>query len=197
MTGRDHMIANISTTAVLADISFILKNYEGRNGLIKMFADINEKGMPYFTSDSCIRNGIIFLFLSLMCFIIGTFLPDADSRTSVMGRIIHLPGGHRTWTHSAYTCLLWLFVGYNFHPFMWLFLAHFLHVFYDSLSRGGVCWFLPFTGYRKFGNSGAKIKNGHFWGYRVGTWSEYGLIICLIMTAVFTTYITIKAEGIL
>jgi membrane-bound metal-dependent hydrolase YbcI (DUF457 family) len=66
---------------------------------------------------------------------------------------------------------------------VWYFaFGYFLHVFGDSFSYGGVCWFYPFSRYRVY-PSGAMIKRGrHLRCYRVGLPSEgiFVAVVCLI-----------------
>lgn len=127
--------------------------------------------------------------ISLLFYYLGTLLPDADSRTSILGRIIYLPGGHRTWTHSAYPLIFWYICGKRFYPCKWLFIGYFLHLAVDSFSKCGVCWFLPFTGYKQFGDSGAKIKKGHHGWYKTGTTKETIALFFIIACSCICIYI--------
>ena len=132
------------------------------------------------------------VLVCLLFYYFGTLLPDADSKTSILGRIIKLPGGHRTWTHSIYPLVFWYICGQSYYPCKWLFMGYLFHLIADSFSKCGVCWFLPFTGYQKFGDSGAKIKKGHFWGYKTGTAEETIALIGIIMCSCFCAYVSYK-----
>ena len=49
---------------------------------------------------------------SLWCLLmLGTLLPDIDSKKSILGRFFHLPVKHRTWTHSIWPLIPLYFLG--------------------------------------------------------------------------------------
>ena len=112
-------------------------------------------------------------------FALGSLLPDIDSRSSALGRYVHLPVKHRTLTHTAWVVALLVLLGIRFRVFIWLAFGYFLHIFYDGLSNAGIAWFWPLSRYITY-PSGAVIKKGfRFKLYRTGDASET-LIVCLI-----------------
>ena len=117
----------------------------------------------------------------VLLFYLGTLLPDIDSEHSILGRFLHLPLGHRTWTHAIYIPVV-LFVGCIWYPILfWLGFVYLLHLFWDSISYCGVCFFYPFSKYRNY-NSGAKVKEHHTLKlYRAGKTSEY-VVVAVILT---------------
>lgn len=122
--------------------------------------------------------------IGFLLFVIGSYLPDIDHPNSTFGRHFHLPVGHRTWTHTIYPVIAFMLCGMAFRPFLWLAIGYFGHLFWDGLSRGGVCWFNPVSGYVEY-PGGAKVKKRHpVKLYRVGEPSEYVIVTILVMSAV-------------
>lgn len=97
------------------------------------------------------------LFYSL-----GLLLPDCDQPGSTLGKYVHIPVEHRTWTHTLWFMLPFIGLGFLFWPFWALAAGMAVHLFCDSLSKCGVCWLYPISKYKHFGGKGAKIKKGHF-----------------------------------
>lgn len=91
---------------------------------------------------------------------LGSLLPDIDSKSSYLGRYVHLPLKHRTWTHTIWAVLLLFFLCLtgSFGCSIWL--GYTLHVVVDSFSVCGVCWTYPLKKYRYFSN-GAMVKPHH------------------------------------
>lgn len=118
-------------------------------------------------------------------YFLGVLLPDIDKPKSILGRLFHIPVEHRTWTHAIYLYLFFAVLG-QFQPvFGWLALGAFVHLFWDSLSACGNCWFYKiFSNYRKY-PGGAKVKKGHKLKlYRTGEWSEYLLLFAVVAASV-------------
>lgn len=90
----------------------------------------------------------------------GALLPDMDSKSSLLGRYIHIPLKHRTWTHSIWALLLLLPICWLGPLFRCIWIGYVLHLMFDSLSACGVCFFYPFEKYREF-PGGAKVKMHH------------------------------------
>lgn len=103
---------------------------------------------------------------------LGSLLPDIDSKTSTLGRHIHLPFGHRTWTHSIWAVILIALLCWKL-PLPGadgLGFGYILHLLLDSVSQMGICWFYPFKKYvymedgvwkRGSGDNKAKCAEGH------------------------------------
>lgn len=109
------------------------------------------------------------------CTALGAVLPDIDSRTSVVGQLLHLPLGHRTWTH-CWLAVLFLFWFYKDPYTAYIFIGYVMHILQDSLSFSGICFWYPFEKYRKYPN-GAKVSPyPHLRLYRTGKPSEKGAV---------------------
>ncbi len=112
---------------------------------------------------------------------VGLLVPDLDSETSKMGRKLR-EMEHRTWLHSIYAVLALLVFLFVPQAMALLILGYFVHLFWDSFSKCGIAWFKPESGYRHYGNTGAKIRRGwHLVLYKNDT---QAWILCFILTAV-------------
>ncbi len=69
----------------------------------------------------------------------------------------------------------------------WIFFGVVVHLFWDSLSYCGNCWFYKlFSDYKEY-PGGAKIKKGHTIKlYRTGEWSEYLLLFIVVILTVMS-----------
>lgn len=81
--------------------------------------------------------------------LIGALVPDMDTDSSVLGRIVKLPGKHRTWTHAIWIPAVLGYLAWRTGSGLaamacagWL-----AHIGADWLSRGGVCLLWPLTRY--------------------------------------------------
>lgn len=149
MTGEQHLASGVTLVA------FDVAVYES---LVHTWTD--EKALLALESvkNFLLPQHIIFYPLCVIFLLFGLLWPDCDSKTSLMGRFIHLPIEHRTWTHTIWFVLLSSSLGFLFKPCLWIGIGSFLHLFMDGFSRCGVCWIFP--NYKHFGY--AKIKKGHF-----------------------------------
>ena len=189
MLGRNHVIANVSTLVIGYGLYINMKD---------KLPDVllNNDVVNYFSyNGSSFTDMGIYILLSSILFLFGTLLPDIDEPKSMLGRRFHLPVKHRGLTHTVWFLLL--LCGLLKWPiFIWLVLGSFLHIFWDSYSRMGVCWLYPFSKYKEY-NNGARVKKGkHFWLYRTGQPSEYVVITLLVVFAVvsagFMLYTSLK-----
>lgn len=120
------------------------------------------------------------LFILLLCLtglVVGSLLPDIDSKKSILGRYVpFLEGliGHRTFTHTIWAVILMCVISYFSNlTIVWMIaFGYLLHVIQDSFSKQGVAWLYPFgKGYRSYGY--AKVKQGfHIPIYGVGSLTE-------------------------
>lgn len=124
-------------------------------------------------------------------YLLGNLLPDIDNPNSLIGRVVHVPVEHRTWLHAIYLYLLIAALGFVHPAFSWLFFGVFVHLFWDSFSAMGNCWFYKlFSDYKEYPN-GAKIKKGHKLKlYHAGEWSEY-LLLFVIMAVTVVSFLWI------
>lgn len=118
-------------------------------------------------------------------YFLGVLFPDIDDPKSLLGRIIHVPVEHRTWLHAIYLYLAIAVLGFMYPIFSWMVFGVFVHLFWDSFSACGNCWFYKlFSDYRKY-PGGAKVKKGHKLKlYHAGEWSEYVLLFVIVVVTV-------------
>ena len=186
MLGRNHVIANVSTLVIGYGLYINMKDK-----LPDVLLDNDVVNYFSYNGNNFIDMGI-YIFLSSILFLLGSLLPDIDEPISMIGRWFHLPVKHRGLTHT----ILLLCGLLKWPVFIWLILGCFLHIFWDSFSRMGVCWLYPFSRYKEY-NNGARVKKGkHFWFYRTARPSEYVVITLLVVLAVvsagFMIYTSLK-----
>lgn len=187
MLGRDHLIANTASLAILSTGMMTLAEQPVASP-VGALAPATTAVISAFTQYGSIDPSAV-IGLGLVFFYIGTLLPDIDSERSMLGRYIHLPMEHRTWTHAIWLPLIFVLAGFAFPPLWWAALGYVLHLFWDSLSRGGVCWFYPISGYVSY-SGGAKVKHRH-WAklYSVGGVSEYIVTGSIVVVAIVCVYL--------
>lgn len=187
MLGRDHLIANTASLAILSTGMATLAEQPVVSPLGAL-APATTAVISAFTQYGGIDPFAV-TGLGLVFFYIGTLLPDIDSEHSMLGRHIHLPMEHRTWTHAVWLPLIFIVAGFAFPPLWWAALGYVLHLFWDSLSRGGVCWFYPISRYVSY-SGGAKVKRGHWLKlYSVGGVSEYILTAIIAAAGIICVYL--------
>lgn len=190
MLGKNHIISNTCTLLLMASGVMVGRQLDATTILNQWIVTVTT-GIYNFIVEPQYLPALVVIPLSIIFFYFGTLLPDIDSETSILGRYIHVPIEHRTWTHTLWIVIIFVFIGLTFRPILWLAVGYLLHLFWDNLSVGGVCFLYPMVGYRTYGR-GAKIKKGHILKvYRVGSASEYVVITVLIMTTLFTLYHTV------
>lgn len=199
MKNRNHIVANVCSGIILYTLSDFIIGVESNFSLPSTYFKINISMIQNFLiklREYLFGFDDFYLLICLLLFLLGSVLPDIDSPTSVLGRYVHLPIEHRTWTHTAYALIPLVGLSILFRPCIWLFLGYFGHLFWDSFSRGGICWFNPVTGYLLYPN-GAKIKKGHYkYLYRVGDISETIIVFLLMLTSGFLFYNWIKISNL-
>lgn len=203
MTGKNHIITNtgtlicigsgvawlnkaamniaINTVDSTANLSFLQSVIVGGNNIIQQFLTTTFLSMGNLPK-------VLFCVLVLSTFYIGTLAPDIDSENSMLGKFFYLPIEHRTWTHAVWIPIIFGLLALLQPIFWWFVFGYMGHLIWDNASRGGVCFFYPITKYRHFGNTGAKIKDGHFlYLYRTGQTSEYvvmGIVVAITICVV-------------
>lgn len=92
--------------------------------------------------------------------------------------------------HPAFAVIL-VVTGWICPVSAWIFFGSVVHLFWDSLSVCGNCWFYKlFSDYIEYPN-GAKVKKGHILKlYRTGEWSEY-LVLFIDVVATVVSVILI------
>ena len=214
MLGRNHFICassilfTMTTTHIVFDRvrTGIIDNFWGLNPkYLSFFQTIDSKIWSFlgFTDDFSSSLPLLFL-LSFVCALFGTLCTDCDSKSSIIGRYVYVPVGHRTWTHAIYVPLFCFIVGQSIVPIAWFGLGWLIHEIMDAFSYEGNAFLYPFVGYNKFGQ--AKVKKGiHICKfYRCGKTSEkifvsiviaICILVCLLFLAAPHFYIDIIGEG--
>lgn len=178
MKGINHIITGVST-AIAIDTLFRAISFEAGDMVYNTVC--SAASWRFITNvQSSFENtviGILVIFVNVVMFILGCLLPDCDQERSIAGRMLYVPVQHRTWTHTIWCVVIFFLMGIAAPCFLWLAYGYTLHIFYDSLSKGGICWFYPISGYKKWA-SGAQVKKNHkIYLYRTGETSETILTI--------------------
>lgn len=184
MMGRSHLMIG----ACALEHAYVASELINRTGLapLMIIRDLTQTHLGLIEPSTAV------MVTYVGAYFLGTLLPDIDNPNSVLGRIIHVPVEHRTWLHAIYLYLIFAILGWHYPIFMWLFLGVIVHLFWDSFSASGNCWFYKLlSDYRKY-PSGAKIKKGHKLKlYHTGKWSEY-LLLFIIVVITVASFIWIK-----
>lgn len=185
MMGRNHLVVG----ACALEHAYVANELVNRAGL-EPLAAVQGIALSYLGIESLASPAasaplyitILSVPLYLAMFFLGTLLPDIDNPKSMLGRFIRLPFKHRTWVHAVYLYLVFAVLGWYYPAFAWLFFGSFVHLFWDSFSAMGNCWFYKlFSDYREY-PSGAKVKKGHKLKlYYAGEWSEYVLVFIIVV----------------
>ena len=200
MKGKSHIVTNIATAVFLNEAVkaiqpiYTSKVYNHIKGFIEW--------RPSIETAASIGTTLISAASFLLCaslFVIGSLLPDIDQEKSTIGKIIHIPVRHRTWTHTIWVVLVLAAFSAVLPCIFWLTFGYVLHIFYDSLSKGGICWFYPLSQYKTW-TSGAQVKKNHkFYLYRTGETSELiTTMLVVLMGASMLTYniiLTVRTNG--
>lgn len=181
MRGTNHIITN--TSILFASLSF--------SQYMPIMVDRMIPANP-----DCLT-GLLYPAAGYLSFVVGSLLPDIDTKHSLLGRYIHIPVAHRTWTHTLWVILLFFFLGIKSRLLFWMFLGVTLHIFIDALSAGGVSYLYPITKYRVYNN--AKIAEHHaFKIYKVGSSSESNFVFLIVSISILIFgYYGIWNKGIL
>lgn len=190
MLGKNHMVAHVCSVALISCGMTLLSHTNFGTEFSSHIT--NQMRILVVLPHNDIPNFVWYVGCVLL-FIIGTWLPDIDNKNSILGRFIHLPIEHRTWTHTIWVLILIFGISIWYRMLFWLGFGYFLHLCWDSISYGGVCWFYPISQYMTYPN-GAKIKKKHIFKiYRAGKASEYVLIGVLatitVIIVAFTLYV--------
>lgn len=133
---------------------------------------------------------ILALLLAVLLLSIGTLLPDIDSKSSLLGRFVHVSGPHRGFTHTDWV-LITVFAVSLWGPtrlLFWLWLGMALHCSLDGLSTAGRVRFYPLGKYKLIPLSGGTfcvVRDGrHGALYRVGGTGEYVILVVTVALSV-------------
>ena len=190
MTGKHHIL--VSSTAFASAVAldgYAFRIAESTNNIYPQQLLLKHFFINYFYPDSVLLSGeFIILCWSAIIFalyILGSLLPDIDSKNSIIGRKIHLPLEHRTWTHSVWAILILFIASIFFVLLRPVLVGYIMHMLEDTPSACGICWLYPFHNYIEY-ESGAKIAKGHkFKLYRTSDLSEsifvFGIIAIFVI----------------
>lgn len=201
MLGKNHIVASLASVTMLGTATVALAQQSSETPLGAL-APVAMKTLQYMSTNGAVTlptinlsgylpgylsgflDALLFWAAAFLLLMIGSILPDIDSDNSLLGRYVRIGVQHRTWTHTAWGLPFLCFAGVYYRPMMWCALGVFLHLFWDSFSVGGNCWFYPFSKYIDY-SSGAHVKR-HHWAklYRVGDLSEKVIVWALIVMAV-------------
>ncbi|MBO5435439.1 metal-dependent hydrolase [bacterium] len=138
MRGKSHIAMGVTSGIIVADTMHWLIKSTPPDWLftatmaVKNFL-IPSDGLPIY----------FFLPIAIILYLLGCVLPDIDHQYSMIGKIIHIPVAHRTWTHALWWPILCWVIGIWYRPVFWLGLGIFVHDFWDFFSASGIHWFYP------------------------------------------------------
>lgn len=189
MMGKSHLIAG----ACALEHAWVLGVLADRSNI----AVLSETKNTISTYLGYAHPSMAMIPMGIGAYFIGTLLPDIDSPNSILGhrlpRFFSAVAGHRRWLHAIYLYLILAALGMVHPVFLWCFLGVVNHLFWDSFSVMGNCWFYKLlSDYQEY-PSGAKVKKGHRWKlYRAGEWSEYLLLFIVVMFTVVSYMLMVR-----
>lgn len=164
MRGESHLGMNIATGAVTAETCFLIMNTESPGWLQSCISSFSN-----FMLDSGDIPKILFVAAGIVLYLIGGLLPDIDTPYSMLGRIIHIPVEHRTWTHAIWWPMIFCIGGIWYRLLFWLGLGVLIHDLWDKPSASGLNMLYPF-GKKRFAE---KKRKRVFKLYHTSKGSEY------------------------
>ena len=167
MLNTNHMIVNVASVGAIVSLVGVVGESSGILSNISL--NVAEYFVPSYVTKFTFCFWIVFLLLGVM---LGSCLPDIDSEKSILGRYIHLPFKHRTWTHTVWMFIPLVILSIVNPIFGCITYGYFMHLVVDTFSRAGVCWFYPFQKYIRYGNGAFVKKNHKLKLYRGGKMSE-------------------------
>lgn len=202
MMGKNHVLCSLFAVAGCASVCGAVIPTNRPNGMEQMI--LLKDVVSFFIPKTALQDiphilaCIAGLFTALA---VGSIFPDIDNKKSTLGKIVHIPLGHRTWTHCiAFLALLspLLFLeGYSngFTRMFWV--GCFFHIFFDSFSAGGVCWGYPFQRYREY-NGGARVAKGHYikMYHTAGISESWFVWLVLLSNIICIVYFGVMSDGI-
>lgn len=155
MMSGSHIACNAASFGLMAGVhSYVVRHAGDLPSLIVSAAN----GLTAYAVPEAGPSGrVLYFAAAVVLYFLGTLLPDVDNRNSMFGRLVYIPVGHRTLTHSIWPVIGFFVLSIYFWPAVWLAAGYALHLFWDSFSACGVCWFWPFSRYRVY-PGGAKVK---------------------------------------
>lgn len=191
MVGKNHLRVSVPTLVAGGTAVFALSRCDGTLG------EIGLRVLRAFVPAGGVVKTVLWVLAGLALYALGTLLPDIDSRGSTLGRFIYLPVRHRTLTHTIWVVLLLGLLSWKLPLFWWLTFGYFAHIFWDSLSVGGIAWTWPIGRYIYYPN-GASVKKGfRIKLYHTGEASETAVLIgASALMILFSAGFLLQAFGI-
>lgn len=126
-----------------------------------------------------------YLVVSLILLVLGCVLPDIDTKGSMLGRHLRVPGPHHGFTHTDWfaLALFLLSVPVPFRPLVFLWLGVFTHHVFDALSAAGRVPFYPIQRHRQvpLPDGGVLVvPYGYHRGYVTGSRAETLLVFVVV-----------------
>lgn len=198
MRGTNHILTGLASVVTLDTYLKVITKIidtDVYNHVHDYFAWHRHLDITNDTEQICVT--VLAVILNSVLFLIGCLLPDIDQEKSTMGKIMHLPVKHRTWTHTIWAVVLFAAISCFLPCMTFLTFGYILHIFFDSLSKGGICWFYPLSQYKTW-TSGAQVKKNHkLYLYRTGETSETLLTaIIVFIGALALTYNILLTAGV-
>ena len=172
MQGKSHIIGGIAMGSIGYSALRLSQKfgYEGLNGFVSLLSHTMLSSPQNF--GKCVG-----------LYVLGSLLPDIDSKESLIGRFNPISMPHRWIPHSLWFIAPFVGMAVKLSPVFWFLVFGMLsHLLLDSMSKAGVCFLNPFTGYVRY-PSGAFVKKGHVISlYANGEIGEklVLLLVCLI-----------------
>lgn len=138
VTGKSHVATGMATALFVADSIFLIQNAENPT-----FLNTATDAILNYSLDNGTIPFAIYVGLAVFLYILGTLLPDIDHPYSTIGKWIHLPFQHRTWTHAIWPILILGGLSVPYRLCLFVAIGMFVHDFWDSFSRTGNRWFYP------------------------------------------------------
>lgn len=191
MVGKNHLRVSVPTLVAGGTAVFALSRCDGALG------EIGLRVLRAFVPAGGVVKTVLWVLAGLALYVLGTLLPDIDSKGSTLGRFIYLPVRHRTLTHTIWVVLLLGLLSWKLPLFWWLTFGYFAHIFWDSLSAGGIAWTWPIGRYIYYPN-GASVKKGfRIKLYHTGEASETAVLIgASALMVLFSAGFLLQAFGI-
>lgn len=191
MLGRHHVTSGIALGVIGVSAATIvgvgaLSNAGTDTASMTGYAHWFDAKLQYWQGLSVVDT-VKTLALGGLMFVLGTLLPDIDSPTSSINRMLHLrhvrwPFPHRTLTHSIWPILALLVLSGIWPYFAWLAAGMATHVILDAFSTSGVCLLWPITHYKR-SHKRRRYNPHHLAIYKVGGHMENAINRALVLTA--------------
>ena len=192
MTGKNHVLVSSGGVISLVAVCGALIPATSYNSAVNLTYTL-DKVVSWFYPDSIRTKSLgvclFWTFVLLLFLSVGAMFPDIDNKKSLMGRYLHLPFRHRTWTHSIWFILILFPMVYVNASSRMFWFGYVLHILEDMPSAGGVCVFYPFQQYREYPN-GARVVRGHklklyYTAKQSESWFVFFLFLVFIITCIY------------